>query len=51
MELAKKFGADIVMNPLEEDVVKKVKEMTDGSGCDIYMNSTKRPSFRIICSP
>ena len=40
LELAKKFGADMVMNPLEEDVVKIVKEMTGGYGCDIYIEAT-----------
>jgi threonine dehydrogenase-like Zn-dependent dehydrogenase len=44
LELAKKFGADIVMNPLEEDVVKKVKEMTGGYGCDIYIEATGHPN-------
>lgn len=37
---AKQFGADIVMNPGREDVVKKVLEMTDGYGCDIYIEAT-----------
>jgi erythritol/L-threitol dehydrogenase len=44
LELAKKFGADIVMNPLEEDVVKIVKEMTGGYGCDIYIEATGHPN-------
>jgi 2-desacetyl-2-hydroxyethyl bacteriochlorophyllide A dehydrogenase len=44
LEIAKKFGADIVMNPLEEDVVKKVKEMTGGYGCDIYIEATGHPT-------
>ncbi|GBQ99742.1 zinc-binding dehydrogenase [Asaia lannensis] len=44
LDLAKKFGADIVMNPLEEDVVAKVKELTDGYGCDVYIEATGHPS-------
>lgn len=34
-ELAKKIGADVVINPLEEDVVKRVMEVTDGNGVDV----------------
>jgi erythritol/L-threitol dehydrogenase len=40
LELAKKFGADIVMNPSKEDVVQKILDMTDGYGCDVYINAT-----------
>ncbi|TFH84787.1 erythritol/L-threitol dehydrogenase [Billgrantia azerbaijanica] len=40
LELAKKFGADIVLNPAEDDVVSYVKDMTDGYGCDIYIEAT-----------
>jgi threonine dehydrogenase-like Zn-dependent dehydrogenase len=41
---AKEFGADIVLNPGEVDVVKKITEMTDGYGCDIYIDATGHPS-------
>ncbi|WAH38859.1 MDR/zinc-dependent alcohol dehydrogenase-like family protein [Alicyclobacillus dauci] len=40
LELAKKFGADIVMNPKEVDVVSKIKEMTGGYGCDVYIEAS-----------
>ncbi len=40
LELAKKFGADLVMNPKEEDVVSKIKEMTDGYGADVYIEAS-----------
>lgn len=43
LEIAKKFGADIVMNPAKEDVVKKIIEMTDGYGCDVYIEATGHP--------
>lgn len=43
LALAKKFGADIVMNPAKEDVVGKIKELTDGYGCDIYIEATGHP--------
>lgn len=35
LELAKKLGADVVINPLKEDVVKRVLEETDGMGVDV----------------
>ena len=43
LELAKQFGADIILNPLKEDVVAKVKELTDGIGCDVYIEATGFP--------
>lgn len=44
LELAKKFGADIVINPGKEDGVKKVMELTGGYGCDVYIEATGHPS-------
>jgi 2-desacetyl-2-hydroxyethyl bacteriochlorophyllide A dehydrogenase len=37
---ALEFGADLVMDPSNEDVIKKIKEMTGGYGCDVYINAT-----------
>jgi len=33
--LAKELGADVIINPLEEDVIKRVLEETDGRGVDV----------------
>jgi erythritol/L-threitol dehydrogenase len=44
LELAKKFGADLVLNPLNDDVVKIVKDMTNGYGCDVFIEATGHPS-------
>ncbi|HEY0792227.1 MAG TPA: alcohol dehydrogenase catalytic domain-containing protein [Chthoniobacterales bacterium] len=44
LELAKRFGADLVFNPLHDDVIKIVKGMTDGYGCDIYIEATGHPN-------
>jgi len=44
LEIAKRFGADLVMNPLKEDVVKIIKQMTGGYGCDVYIEATGHPS-------
>jgi len=40
LEIAKNLGADIVINPLEEDVVKKVLDLTEGYGCDVYIEAS-----------
>lgn len=44
LALAKKFGADIVMNPSKENVVEKIIEMTEGYGCDVYIEATGHPT-------
>ena len=44
LELAKKFGADVVLNPGEVDVVKEIQDMTEGYGCDVYIEATGHPS-------
>lgn len=40
LALAKKFGADLVLNPSRDDVNTLIKEMTGGYGCDIYIDAT-----------
>jgi len=35
IEIAKKMGADVVINSAKEDPVAKVKELTDGRGADV----------------
>lgn len=40
---AKEFGADIVINPGKENAVDKIKAMTGGYGCDIYIEATGHP--------
>jgi 2-desacetyl-2-hydroxyethyl bacteriochlorophyllide A dehydrogenase len=44
LEKARVFGADIVLNPGKTDVVKQIREMTGGYGCDIYIEATGHPS-------
>lgn len=38
--LAKTLGADVVLNPVEEDLVTRVKELTGGRGADVVFNTT-----------
>ena len=47
LEKAKEFGADLVMNPGKVDVEKEIKALTEGYGCDIYIEATGHPS-RVI---
>ncbi len=44
LEKAKEFGADLVWNPSKMDVVKAIGDITDGYGCDIYIEATGHPS-------
>lgn len=43
LDVAKQLGADVVMNPDKEDVVARVQELTDGYGCDVYIDATGYP--------
>lgn len=44
LEKAKEFGADIVWNPSKVNVIEEIMKMTDGYGCDIYIEATGHPS-------
>ncbi|MDR3210412.1 MAG: alcohol dehydrogenase catalytic domain-containing protein [Planctomycetota bacterium] len=44
LKLAKQFGADLVLNPSKDDVVKTVLDLTDGYGADIYIEATGHPA-------
>lgn len=44
LEKAKEFGADIVWNPSKVNVVEEIMKLTDGYGCDIYIEATGHPS-------
>jgi len=43
LEIARRLGADVTLNPDREDVVARVREMTDGYGCDVYIEATGHP--------
>lgn len=44
LDKAKEFGADIVWNPLKIDVVDEIMKLTDGYGCDVYIEATGHPN-------
>ena len=43
LNIAKEFGADIVLNPSTCDVVEEVMKLTEGYGCDIYIEAVGAP--------
>ena len=44
LEVAKRTGADIGINVKKEDAVQKVRDLTGGYGCDVYIEATGHPS-------
>ena len=44
LEKAMQFGADLIWNPGKMDVVKEIMALTDGYGCDVYIEATGHPS-------
>ncbi|MDR1613725.1 MAG: alcohol dehydrogenase catalytic domain-containing protein [Planctomycetota bacterium] len=44
LDLAGKFGADVVVNAAREDAVKKVLDLTGGYGCNVYYEVTGNPA-------
>ena len=42
-EIAKKLGADFIVNGSKEDVEKRVKELTNGLGADIVVETANSP--------
>jgi len=43
-ELARRFGADVVIDPKNEDAPAIVRGLTDGYGCDVYIEATGSPA-------
>jgi L-iditol 2-dehydrogenase len=44
LQLAREYGADIVINPGREDAQKIVREATGQYGCDVYIETTGAPA-------
>ena len=42
--LARRYGADVVIDPKHEDALSMVRGLTDGYGCDVYIEATGSPS-------
>jgi L-iditol 2-dehydrogenase len=43
LELAKRLGADVGINARDTDTVAEVKALTEGYGCDVYIEITGSP--------
>ncbi len=43
LDVATACGADLVLNPTQVDVVQEVLKLTDGYGCDVYIEATGHP--------
>jgi threonine dehydrogenase-like Zn-dependent dehydrogenase len=43
-EMAKNLGADYIINGSKSDVVKEVRDLTGGLGCDIVVEAANHPS-------
>ena len=43
LQAARELGADLVLNPAKEDVVKRVMEETSGKGADIVVETAGKP--------
>ena len=43
LDVARKCRADVVLNPSKCVVVKEVKALSEGYGCDVYIEATGHP--------
>lgn len=43
LAMAKKFGADLIWNPKKVNLVEEIMKLTDGYGCDTYIEATGAP--------
>ena len=44
LELATRFGADVVIDVTRENATQKVRDVTDGYGCDVYIEASGNPA-------
>ena len=44
LEVAKMCGADLTLNPNKIDAIDEVLKLTDGYGCDVYIEATGYPA-------
>jgi threonine dehydrogenase-like Zn-dependent dehydrogenase len=43
LDMAKRCGADLGINPSKADAIDEVRKLTDGYGCDVYIEATGHP--------
>ncbi len=44
LQIARACGADMVLNPSQIDVIDEVRKLSDGYGCDVYIEATGHPA-------
>ena len=44
LDLAREFGADVAINVAENDAVQRVKDLTEGYGCDVFIEASGNPA-------
>lgn len=44
LDLALACGADLTLNPSEVDVIDEVRNLTEGYGCDVFLEASGHPS-------
>ena len=44
LELARQFGAEVAIDVTQEDVVARVRELTGGYGCDVFIEASGNPA-------
>ena len=44
LDLARQFGADEAIDVTREDAVQRVRDLTDGYGCDVYIEASGNPA-------
>lgn len=40
LDIAKQCGADVVLNPGKCNLMEEINKLTDGLGCDVYIEAT-----------
>lgn len=43
LAMGKSYGADVVLNPAKQDVMQEIMRLTDGKGCDVYIEASGSP--------
>jgi erythritol/L-threitol dehydrogenase len=44
LDLARQLGADVAIDVTKEDAVQRVRDLTDGYGCDVYIEASGNPA-------
>lgn len=43
LDIGQECGADVILNPTKCDVVAEVRKLSDGFGCDVYIEASGNP--------